>query len=396
VHIRKLHIAIAVFISLFMSMCIEHFDPPLGDFEDLLVIEGLITNSAEPQKVMISRSSRIDTTHFIPENSANVRIIDDLGNEYQLLQIGDGEYQASSEFQGTTGRTYQLFVTTEKGEIIQSDPVTMLSVPRIDSISWEISSRFNDEGDLMDGVQIYVNTHDPNNETWNYRWQWEETWEFNTRYRSELQWDPNGTVEPRPENIYTCWSTVKSQNIHIGSSDNLATDIISSEPIRYVSSSESNRLNVKYSILVKQYALSESAWYYYKQLGKMNQELGSLFAPQPTPVTGNLINITDPGIPVLGYFDASEVNEKRIFISRKEELGEMQEYSGYKSCFNDILTFFFIPGYTPYVQGYAFERAHNPLRLFYIDVSPIGFYYSTIECSDCRLYGTNKKPVFWE
>lgn len=387
-HIQKSHIIITAILLLFTSMCIEPFDPPRGDFEDLLVIEGLITDEVDPQIIRISRSFPIDTVQFLPENGAEVMVMDDLGNEHQLQSVGSGEYQTPSGFQGVKDRTYQLFVTTSKGEIIQSDPVTLKSTPKIDSISWEINSRLNDEGILIDGVQIYINTHDPNNDTWNYRWQWEETWEFNARYHSSFQWAPNGDVEVRTENIYTCWSTVKSQNIFVGSSGKLTTDVISAHPIHYVSASGSNRLIKKYSILVKQYALSEAAWFFWQQMEKMNQDLGSLFAPQPTAVKGNLINISEPEKPVIGYFDASTVDEMRLFIS-KEELGDMRVYTGYHNCTYDTLLFAAIP-------GYDYKHHSNPLDLIYGIIFPIGYSVSSSECSDCRLYGVNIKPDFWE
>lgn len=387
-HFRKLHIAIATLLSLLFGRCIEPFDPPVSDFQDLLVIEGTITNSAEPQQVLISRSIPIDTNQFIPENGADVKIIDDMGGEYQLLPTGEGIYQTPVDFQGIVGHTYQLFVTTGSGEIIQSDPITMSSVPKIDSISWEVTSKLNDDGNWIDGIQIYINTHDPNNETWNYRWQWEETWEFNTKYHSLYKWASNGDVEERSENIYTCWSTYNSQNILIGSSGKLTTDIISKQPIHYVSSSGSNRLSKKYSILVKQYALSEAAWLFWQQMGKMNQDLGSLFAPQATAVKGNLKNITNPENPVIGYFDASAVDEMRLFITNKE-LGDMRVYTGYHNCTFDTLLL-------AQIQDFPYKNYFNPLDLVYVMVFPLGYSLSSVECSDCRLHGVNIKPDFWE
>jgi hypothetical protein len=376
-------------MSLFVSRCIEPFDPPRGDFDDLLVIEGLITDAPEPQLIRISRSFPLDTTQYIPENGATVVILDDMGNEYQLQSAGNGEYLTLPDFQGEPGRTYQLLVTTANEEMIQSDPVTMKKVPEIDSISWKVVSRLNDEGELIDGVQIYVNTHDPENQTWNYRWQWKETWEFNARYHSYYQWSANGMVEVRPDNIYTCWTTKTSGKILIESSSKLTNDIIFQYPLHYVSSTSSNRLSKKYSILVKQYALSDAAWFFWQQMEKMNQNMGTIFAPQPTAVVGNLHNINIPAKTVIGYFDASGIKEKRIFIS-KEDLGDMDVYSGYKGCTLDTLLLSGIPKY--------------PNKQYYIPVIDvldergftIGYWISSKRCADCTMYGVNTKPDFWE
>lgn len=384
------HIALAMIVAYFGSRCIEPFDPPRGNFDDLLVVEGLITDAAGPQMIRLTRSFPLDTTQYLPEEGATVKILDDLGNEYQLQDAGNGEYYTPwPGFQGQTGQTYQLLITTSGGALIQSDPVIMKKTPGIDSVSWEVVSTLNDEGEQIPGVQIYVSTHDPENQTWNYRWNWEETWEFTAPYHSFYQWAPNGMVEVRPENIYTCWSTATSGEILIESSSKLADDIIFRYPLHYVSSLASNRLSKKYSILVKQYALSDAAWFFWQQMEKMNQNMGTLFAPQPTAVTGNLYSVSAPGTPVLGYFDASGVKEQRIFITR-EDLEDMDAYSGYHGCQRDTLLFAEIP-------DYPYKRYYNPIDEHMNDMGiVIGYFISTLECTDCTLHGVNKKPDFWE
>ncbi len=389
--IFRKNIALIILLPFLFVMCIEPFDPPAGgDYENLMVIEGLLTDSPEPQTIHISRSIPLDTQLYVPDNTASVKILDDSGNEYQLQSIGNGEYTTSwPEFQGAPGRTYQLLVTTEDGEIIQSDPVTMMNVPDIDSISWEITSHVNDNGDNIPGVQIYVSTHDPANNTWNYRWELEETWEFHAPYHSFYQWAPNGMVEMRTNNIYTCWTTNFPDKILTGSSSQLTNDIIYQFPLLYISSEQSNRLSEEYSLLVKQYALSDPSKLFWQQLKKMNENMGSLFAPQPTAVTGNLHNITNNSKTVIGYFDASGIKEKRIFIS-KEELEYMDVYSGYQGCKKDTLLAAQIP-------GFSYKNHTNPIDEIMNDMGfTIGYSVSNIECTDCTLRGTNTKPDFWE
>ncbi len=384
-----LNIVVIVILGLVVLRCIEPFDPPKEDFQDLLVIEGLITDEAKPHQITISRTFPIDTLLKIPVNGASASIVDDLGNKYGLQPVGDGKYETSwPEFQGQPGRTYQLLVTTSLGDMIQSDPVVMKKVPEIDSVSWEISTRLLDDGTVTDGVQIYVSTHDPDNETRNYRWQYIETWEFNTPYPTYYKWSGNQIVV-RDENISKCWTNNSSDEILIGSSGNLSDDIISLYPLVYISANASNRLRIKYSILVRQYALSDEAWFYWKQMKKMNQEMGNLFAPQPTAVQGNLHNVTRPQIPVIGYFDASGVKEKRIFIS-SHDLDGMKVYSGYDYCPVDSLRL-------ADISKYPFKNSRNPMYTYLNEMGFVaGYLMSTIQCTDCTLRGENVKPDFWE
>ena len=378
-----------ILLSLTVLRCIEPFDPPRDDFKSVLVIEGLITNAPEPQTIVISRSFPIDTLVHLPVDGADVSITDDAGNTYALTGVGNGQYVTKwPEFQGVAGKTYQLIVVAPGEELIQSDPVVMKKVPKIDSISWERTTRLENDGSETEGVQIYVSTHDPQNETGNYRWQYEETWEFNTPYPSFYKWTPSGDITLRDENISKCWADEISDKILISSTSKLASDVVSLFPITFVSATESNRLSIRYSILVRQFALTDDALFFWKQLKKMNQEMGGLFSPQPTAVEGNLHNITNPDKQVVGYFEASEVDEKRIFINRWE-LPDMRVYSGYHRCEVDTLLYADIP-------AYPFKTSTNPVNTVMNEMGfTIGYSISTKECTDCRLYGENKKPDFW-
>ena len=78
----------------------------------------------------------------------------------------------------------------------------MKPVPPIDSIYYEkMNLQENADGDpLREGCKIYLNTHDPENKSKFYRWEYTETWEFQLPYRS-------------PNKI--CWISVNSDLINI-------------------------------------------------------------------------------------------------------------------------------------------------------------------------------------
>ena len=97
------------------------------------------------------------------------------------------------------------------------------------------------------GMEINVNTHDKTDQTRDYRWEWMETWEIVTPITSSFYPD-----EAR------CWQSAGSGIISIGTSEHLTHDIIADYPIYFVST-ESNKLRIKYSLLVNQYSLSREA-----------------------------------------------------------------------------------------------------------------------------------------
>src|SRR5690606_15183217 len=136
----------------------------------------------------------------------------------------------------------------------------------------------------------------------------------------------NGIVIPRsPGNqIFTCWRTDHSTNILIGTSAKLGEDIIRGMPIAFQPNG-SYQLSNRYSILVKQYAISREEFEYWEMLKKDNESVGSLFDAQPSQVTGNFTNIHNPEEPVLGFFKINSMTEKRIFIAAND----LKEY-GFK------------------------------------------------------------------
>jgi hypothetical protein len=224
-----------------------------------------------------------------------------------------------------------------------------------------------------------VNTHDPQNNTRFYRWEIEETHEFTVPTPSGLEYfEESKRLEPRTENLYRCWKTSKPQNILIGNSTKLSQDIIYKYQVNRVPK-ESDRLVIKYSLLVRQFALTKEAYDYWEQLRKNTENLGTLFDPQPTSVTGNLKNVTNSTEPVFGFFSVLTVEKKRIFVNRSE-LPNWRIRSGYEDCRVDTI------------------QTLNDLNgsLIITSLLPSGFLVTVPFCSDCRTRGINVKPPFWE
>jgi len=107
---------------------------------------------------------------------------------------------------------------------------------------------------------------------------------------------------------------------------------------------------------------------------------GSLYETQPLPVEGNMHNVTKPGKQVLGFFSASAVSRKRVFVDAIRDMG-----ISYDSICN------------PYVLGQGgwkqFSRFEYPVYYTYIDEK---LRILSGECVDCRLSGGSLiKPEFW-
>jgi hypothetical protein len=263
----------------------------------------------------------------------------------------------------------------------ESDFVQMRETPEIDSVTFRFEKRPTAG---LEGVQIYVTTHDPANNTWYYRWEWEETWVFYTPISGTHIYD-NGQILIREENINRCWKEFSSSKIEISTSKNLTEDVISDYPLVYVST-ETDRLGSRYSVNVKQFALSEASYNYWLELEKVTESLGTLFDPQPSSVYSNIHNLNDENEIVLGYFDASSVTEERLFIKRGD-LPKVRVPNYYINCVDSIVSRGMIPEMI--IRGYmlGYETLNEFGALVYVMSDPW--------CIDCTLVGKNEIPDFW-
>ncbi len=375
------HIYIFLSITVIYSGCISEFDPPSQGYENLLVVEAFLTNDGEPFEVTLSRSTPIDTIAFIPESGANISLETELGESYDLFEYEEGRYQSLANIDPQVGQDYKLNIMTSNGNAYESEFVTMRNTPEIDSVTF----RYEEKPTAgLQGMQVYVTTHDPANSTWYYRWEWEETWIFYTPIAGTHIYE-NGQFLYRNENINRCWKEFSSSSIEISTSKNLTEDVISNYPLLYVTT-ETDRLGSRYSLNVKQFALSEASYNYWLELEKVTESLGTLFDPQPSTVYSNIQNINDEDEIVLGYFDASSVSEERIFIERKD-LPLIRVPNYYINCEDTIVP----PGLVPemILRGYmlGYETYNDFGRPIYVMSDPW--------CIDCRIVGTNEIPDFW-
>ncbi len=377
---------IYIIIQIFLLVsCVEPFEPDIKKYEELLVVDGLITNEEGPYEVKLSRTYGYDDNEKIDEKmveDAKVKIIDDLGNESEwLTEMDKGVYQTDSSepFKGKVGRDYKIYIETISGGRYESDFETLNRSPEIKKIDWKYEKR---EDENIEGVQLFLNTSDKRNETWFYRWEYVETWEFVAPF-----YDPDKYVPSR------CWKTSRSKSIIIHTTSNLTQDIVNNYKLYYISN-QSNRLLRRYSSLVKQYAMSERLFNYWKNLESTNVTTGSLFDPIPSSLQGNIKNLDKPNKPALGYFQVCGVSTKRIFIDRDELPESMYIESGNSFCQTATI---------PDTNSYLYEeRGWIKLGTFYSPIPQtdmeilMASFINDWGCIDCSLKGDPEKPEFWK
>ncbi|MFC5411314.1 DUF4249 domain-containing protein [Larkinella bovis] len=374
---------LSIILIAVIGSCVDPYRPPeISAPNTYLVVDGFL-NGAGTSTIRLSRTQNLSEYQKPPvETKATVRVEAEQGGSQNFVDKGDGTYTLTDgglQF----GQKYRLRIRTSAGREYLSDYVVIKKTPKIDSVSWR---------PLDEGLQFYVTTHDPTNNTKYYRWDYEETWEYYSAFYSHVEY-LNKAFRYRQDNVNHCWRGGKSTGIFVGSSVKLTSDVINQYPLVIVSHSASNRLKVRYSLLVKQYALTDEAYEYWQNLRKNTESLGSLFDPQPFQTIGNIHGVTDPNETVVGYLSGYSVEEKRIFVT-VQELPSWRIPTGYESCVEDTLPI--RPTREKPSAAEMAEAGMEPIdEILSMSGQVIAYRMSSESCVDCRTVGTNVKPSFW-
>ncbi len=373
---RILKLILYPILLLILSGCVTKFMPEIDESRELLVVEGIITDQNETNSIRLTKSSPLDRKNTIkPVLKCIVNLSDDLGNTWLLKEKGNGYYITDSTvFRGVLGRSYTLRVDTRNslpnGYNYESDPVEMKPVPEIDRLYYEkvLIAAETDDAPAKEGCDILLDTRDSGEDCSYFRWDYTETWEIRLPYDV-------------PNKI--CWVTNNSSQILLKNTSHLSQNNISAYPVTFISN-ETDRLDNRYSILVRQYSISEQEYNYWNRMQTMSEQTGTLYDVMPSSVQGNMNCIEDPSEKVLGFLSVSAKRTKRIYV---EEL-----FSGlvelYKDCAVDTV-------------GPIGPIPNLGVSLWIIidgsyEMPPYRVLTDKKGCADCSVRGTTKKPAFWE
>jgi len=373
---------IAILFTLLLGYCKTAYEPPaLQAANNYLVVDGVINIAPNAITIInVNRTRNVgDTaTQGIPELHAAVTIQASSGATYPLVDSFNQGLYYSAPLTLNASLQYSIQVTTADGRKYASDLVTPKTTPPIDSLFFEQPSDLN----------IYVNTHDPANSTKYYRWDYTETWEHDAQLYTA--WGvKDGMIFAVDSTTQTtnCWTTVNSSSILLASTTRLSADVVDRQLVTTIPNG-AIKLDIKYSLLLRQYALTETAYNYWDLIRKTTDGLGTLFDLQPTQLVGNIHCTSNPTEPVIGFVSASTIQQQRIFIYQSL-LHNWAHQSLAFGCDSTQIpvntTDYRIYTYPDTLFAPWYFVSHGPLVL----ASKI--------CLDCRLQGgNNKKPSYWK
>ena len=360
--------------------CKQHYTLPDQAIKqtNYLVVEGNINVGQDSTIITLTRSVPVtDTTKaLVPEIGAAITVETDAGRTFPLVEIGNGAYAVSNIPLGPASEKYRLNITSSGNRQYLSSFVVYKKAPAIDSVSWEQHD---------DGVHIYVNTHDDQNKSLYYKWNFTEVWEYHAAFKSSIVY-VNGFEVVRPVQVQFCWQTVASTAVIMQNTNNLAQDVVYKKQLVFIPTSD-HKLGVLYTMLVSQNVLTKEGFDYWTGLSKNSEQLGSIFDAQPSQLAGNLRCVTDPTEPVVGFITATTTEQRRLWIKHPEVNSWQYPLGKFAACDTSHLD---RAGVLALVMANVYAK---------VDQEPFTNdppYATSIDCVDCTLQGgVNVKPAFW-
>ena len=363
---------------LIISSCVKEYEHEVKEFDNVLIIQGLITNSDKPSTVVLSRTVNLNNPEAILyESDAVVEISDNNGNSETLKEISTGVFETSVDgIMGIIDREYTLTVYTSDGSIYMSEPVILRSVPDIDSVNLEYKEMYSyEESEMTNGVNISVVTSEWEEDTDFYlKWDYIETWKVFPR-----NWVEDLSIPHIPCYNIAYNADINIDNTALYSSGKINRDIIFIDENSY-------KPFYGYTILIKQYSMNESVYQFWRMLEENIENEGFLYDKVPYNTVSNIQCVNNDEKEVFGYFDASSIVEKRIyFISPEFGIKFPNEYDD--KC---RLTKMDIDLFELY-----YERITAPIYIISTDMGEVVFTGKRW-CVDCSVNSTTtEKPNYW-
>ncbi|HNW51790.1 MAG TPA: DUF4249 domain-containing protein [Prolixibacteraceae bacterium] len=376
-----------LFISLVMlafTSCIDRFYlDNSSNSKPKIVIEGNLIDNCEEQTITVSYTSSTEKAEFLGLSGCQVVVVDQNSMVFNFSE----KAESTGVYSGTIpeeylmpGNQFKVIVQTPDGNRYKSSYEEMLPCPPVDSVYYLLEHHETEtSGEMIDGLQFYIDFNATNYFGKFYRWIVEETYEYHATWLATEYWDPD-RIYREGSASFVCYKTEVLNDINLLSTDGLTQNRYTKAKLHFVDD-HSQRLLYQYSILVRQHSLSKQSYSYWGDLKKNNQATDGLYTKQPARPRGNLVNENDSTEVVLGYFSVSSETTKRIVVNSVPEL----KFYDVGLCDAEFST-----GPLPY----------HKLVFFVYDNAPDGTFQkgrTTIDCVDCKKQGgVVEKPDFFK
>ncbi|MFD2202400.1 DUF4249 domain-containing protein [Shivajiella indica] len=316
-----------IFVLLIFTLsCIDPYNIETEQGEQLLTVEGFITNELGPHLIRLTRSDTYGSVFeglIRPVRQAIVNVRDSQGLVTFLTEIEPGVYATPSDFAAQPGFSYTLQIRLLDGKEYTSFPEKINPVAPIDSVSYRSLSLATDNR-LEDrvGVQLVAHFKDPSDQTNFYYWRTNPGMYVVVANPELYTLPPDHPTNPRGPAPKDCCATCylvensRLQSFAIASDEDF-NGLSTRLPITFI---EDNGLRFKdtYRADILQMGISAEAHRFLKLVDQQLSITGSVFDQPPANIRGNMVSLDNPDEVVLGYFIAASVSNKTVYIKRED------------------------------------------------------------------------------
>ncbi len=365
--------------------CREPFEPEIENVQSgILVVEGYLDSNGLKSVLSISRTAPISGKESnIPESGALVSLIADSGQLFKLTELKDGKYIFQQDI--PENQSYRLEILLSDGDRYFSDPIKPIVSPDI------LDAGFTRD---EEGVEVFLTTQG-NEAADDFLWTYEETWIFRPVIRTPYIYRNNTKVvelRKEEEKIDLCYKSKTNPNLLLETSSRFKDQIVFRQTITEIPQGN-ERLMERYSILISQKAIDQQAVEFWETLKRNTDDIGSIFSPLPSVISGNLHLEGDEDQPVVGFVSLGVIKQTRIYINQKDVIPWTFNDPEFDDCSISLEPIRI--GSPQYFSDFG-TGAVLPARELMEGTTTVGYYTSTKRCSDCTLYAKRGKPDFWE
>ena len=389
---------IAILVVLLTHSCVEPLELESIDYENLLVVESLVTNENKHHTVKLSRTFKLDSTVIKKETGALVIVKDDTQNSFTFSEINDGEYLSDNAFFAEVGKSYTLEITTNDGTSYKSTPEKITAISSIDNV--DIKKEINSDG--KESINFYAVGNNPTNENLYYRYDYDETFKIVAPYWNKYRLNITDRAFPFAFDVVEdseetqkqiCYKTQRSTKVILAETGTFANNN-TNQLIRSVQK-DNYIISHRYSLLVKQYVQSVDAYNYFKTLSKLSTSQSLFTQSQPGQIASN-IKSSKSNDNVIGIFEVSSVSTKRVYINFEDYFPNTQIGYGV-NC--DFISPTINLGISD-VESFLILVLDGKQYIYYDDNHNQGdnegpYDLVTTACGDCSVLGKSIKPTFW-
>lgn len=335
------------------SACISPIDIETELKDDLLVVEGFITDDFGPHEIEVTRVAKfaggIDGGTIFPVDDIEAYIIDNNGVRTELVQTDTIQkeilkavfaippfpqrtvfrpvktrYRTPFDFKGVRGNTYTLHFTLFNGRTYVSTPQTIPDGPQLDSVILQYKMVPSSDPVVFDsGVDVLAKWLDSGEQDNFYSWRVNGIYlietpltEFVKASSCLYDLDDGGCCNK-------CW--INESNIignvlaysDVNTNGQLTTlkvGFIKDNGLRFANTAiDGDR---QYYVELEQLSINKEAFQFNELIQSQIAIDGDIFDPPPAVVKGNISNVNNPDEVIIGFFGAHSISKKGKFIKR--------------------------------------------------------------------------------